>query len=471
MRTRRGKRSGRRSAWFWCCLAVAGWVAGADAQESQPARARGRVRPHIVFFLTDDMRFDAMGCAGNPIIHTPNLDRLASQGTLFRNCFCTTSICSVSRASFLTGQYGSRHGIEDFKTPLSRQALARTFPALLRAAGYYTGFVGKWGLGGELPKEAFDFFTGFSGQGRYFEPGDPEHITRKLTRQVLQFLDERPHGRPLLLCVSFKAPHCQDGAKQQFQPDPAYASLYRDVTIPEPVTATPEAFAALPAFLQQSEGRRRWERRFATPSMFQENVKNYYRLITGVDAAVGAVMDRLKQAGLDRRTVVIFTSDNGFFLGEHGLAGKWFMYEESIRLPLIIRDPGVPPIARGRRVDAMALNIDIAPTIVDLAGLPVPSVMQGRSLRPWVAGRFPAWRTEFFYEHHYDHHGRIPPCEGVRTERYTYIRYLTTDPVQEALFDLDTDPHQLHDRAGDAAYRPVLEQLRRRWKRWRQAVR
>ena len=427
--------------------------------------------PHIVFFLTDDMRFDAMGCAGNPIVQTPRIDRLASEGTMFRNSFVTTSICMTSRASFLTGQYESRHRITDFNMPLSAEAFAETFPALLRQAGYYTGFVGKWGIGGALPTEQFDYFSGFPGQGRYFEEGDPEHLTRKLTRQALQFLDEVPSGRPLLLCISYKAPHAQDQAERQFPPDPAYETLYRDVTIPVPVTATPEAFATLPEFLQRSEGRTRWERRFATPEMYQETVKDYYRLVTGVDASVGTILDRLKQDGLDERTVVIFTSDNGFYLGEHGLAGKWFMHEESIRIPLIVRDPRTPTTVRGRQVDAMALNIDLAPTILELADLDVPDAMQGRSLASWLRGGSPAWRTEFFYEHTFDYASRIPPCEGVRTDRYKYVRYVQADPVYEALFDLGQDPHEQHNLAGDPARSALLDELRESWKRWRHKVR
>jgi len=458
---------GRMRWTVFCVLVLSAGGGIAPGAENQPDPD---APPHIVFFLTDDMRYDAMGCAGNPVVRTPHIDQLASEGMLFRNSFVTTSICMTSRASILTGQYERRHGISDFNMPLGEEAFAQTYPALLRKAGYYTGFVGKWGLGGALPKEQFDYFTGYTGQGRYFEEGDPEHLTRKLTRQALAFLEEAPADRPLLLCISYKAPHCQDRAERQFPPDPAYETLYRDATIPVPASATPDAFASLPEFLQRSEGRTRWERRFATPEMYQATVKDYYRLVTGVDVSVGTILDRLKQAGLDARTVVIFTSDNGFFLGEHGLAGKWFMYEESIRVPLIVRDPRVPAAARGRQVDAMALNIDVAPTILALAGLDAPDAMQGRSLASWLRGGSPDWRKEFFYEHTFDFRDRIPPCEGVRTTRYKYIRYVNADPVHESLFDLEQDPHELNNLAGDPALSAVLDELRESWRQWRRKV-
>ena len=451
-----------------CGLSFFLLACGAFAAVAAPAKDQRTVRaaadrPNIIFFLTDDMRWDSMGCVGNPIVQTPNLDRLATEGTLFRNCFCTTSICAVSRASFLTGQYERRHRIDDFDKPLTPDAFAKTFPALLRGRGYHTGFVGKYGIGKNLPKDGFDVFDGFAGQGRYFEPGDPEHITRKMTRKMLAFLDHAPADKPFLLCVSFKAPHCQDGFKRQFQPDPVYDAIYQDVTIPPPATATEEAFAALPPFLRHSENRTRWHVRFATEEAYQSSAKNYYRLVTGVDAAVGKVMAQLRASGADQRTVVIFTSDNGFFLGEHGLAGKWLMYEQSIRLPLLIRDPSIPDTQRGRQVDAMALTIDIAPTILDLAGLQPEPVMQGQSLRPWLNGRTVPWRDDFFYEYHFDYRGRIAPCEGVRGRRFKYIRYLATDPIYESLFDLAEDPNELRDLGRNPEYQDVLMKMRARW--------
>jgi arylsulfatase A-like enzyme len=204
--------------------------------------------------------------------------------------------------------------------------------------------------------------------------------------------------------------------------------------------------------------------------MFQQTVKDYYRLITGMDREIGRIVDAVARRGWDRQTLWIFTSDNGFFLGERGMADKWLMYEESIRVPLIIMDPRLPRQLRGRKVDAMALNIDIAPTVLDWAGVPVPRSMQGKSLRPWVEGQnVSTWRRDFFYEHH-TLPKLIPPSEGVRTERWSYIRWLAQEPVIEELYDIQADPHQERNLAGLAEYRATLEELRRRWSQLRQEL-
>ena len=440
-------------------VAIIAFVTGGAS--AAPATERKAERLNIIFYLTDDMRWDAMGCEGNRIIHTPNLDELAGQGVRFTNMFCTTSICATSRASFLTGQYARRHQINDFGTTLSPEAFADTFPAVLRRQGYHTAFVGKWGLGGELPEKEFDFWAGYSGQGRYFEKDDPEHLTSKLTKQALRFLKAAPDNKPFLLCISSKAPHCQDRAEHQFQPDPRFADLYKGATIPSPVTATTKAFDALPGFLQKSEGRIRWHRRFATPEMHQASVKDYYRLISGVDHSLGQVVEQLKASGQFDRTIIIFTSDNGFFLGEHGLAGKWYMHEESIRLPLIVRHPRFPKATP----DAMVLTIDIAPTIMELADARIPAGVQGKSLAPLLKGEKTPWRTEWFYEHHYGHRGRIPKSEGVRTPRWKYVRYIDPQPPVEQLFDLQSDPHEQKDLARDSAHAKKLEEMRARWRR------
>ncbi|MBN1488386.1 MAG: sulfatase [Phycisphaerae bacterium] len=432
----------------------------ACAQTTQAASSQ----PNIVFLLTDDMRWDAMGCAGMANLRTPNLDRLAGEGVRFANMFCTTSICAVSRASFLTGQWASRHGVQDFATPLSAEAFAETFPALLRRGGYRTAFVGKWGLGDPLPTKEFDYWDGFPGQGKYFEKEGAEHLTRIIERKALEFVKTCEADRPFLLCLSTKAPHVQDSHPKQFLPDPMYDALYADVTFPPPVTANEQAFKALPDFVQNSEGRTRWQRRFATPEQYQESVRNYHRLIAGVDRLVGRLREALDAAGLADNTVILFTSDNGFFLGEHGLAGKWLMHEESIRLPLIVCDPRVSRPRRGRVEARMVLVPDVAPTICELAGVMVPIRMQGKSLVPLVAGRDIPWRGEWFYEHHYSHGGRIPQTEGVRTERWKYIRYIEHDPPVEELYDLVNDSVEQRNFAENPEHASTLEQLRERWR-------
>ncbi len=467
-----------RRAGLWG-LAAGLILAGSPFARAETAAGPPLTPPNLLILMTDDQRWDTVGFMGNRMIRTPHLDRLAAEGVVFENHFVTTSICSISRATFYTGQWARRHGIQDFARPLSPEALAKTYFARLRRAGYRVGFVGKWGLGGALPAEAFDYFTGYPGQGRYFEPEDPErvHLTRRLGDQALAFLSATPADQPFCLTVAFKAPHVQDNSPDPFQPDPRYDELYGEVVIPAPKTAAAAYFEALPEFLRVSEGRVRWGQRFSSPEHFQDSVRKYYRLITGVDDVVGELVQALEARGVAGRTVIVFTSDNGFFLAERGLAGKWLMYEESIRTPMMIHDPRLAAEHRGRRLRVMTLNVDLAPTLLDLAGLATPGAMQGRSLAPLMTGEAPAdWRTEWFYEHLFARPGApgiapIPQTEGVRTERWKYIRYIEQEPPYEELFDLVQDPLEERNLAGEAAYADQLKAMRERWKRLREAAR
>jgi arylsulfatase A-like enzyme len=438
------------------------------------AAAEARTRPNIVLILADDLRFDALGCTGNSVIRTPNIDRLAARGTVFRNSFCTTAICPISRASIITGQYERRHKIADFKTPLSEHQLAHTFPVLLRQRGYRTGFVGKWGLADPLPADHYDFFRGFSGQGDYFPPGKAgvpgEHLTAKQAAEAVEFLEGCSTASPFLLQISTKAPHVQDEDRQRpFPPDPKDESLFLDVTVPKPPTATEADFRALPEFLQTSEARARWQTRFSTEELYQRNVKDYYRLIVGLDELVGTVLRTLEQKHLASNTVILFTSDNGFYLGDRGLAGKWFMHEESIRVPLVIGDLRRPPPPSALHRPELVLNIDLAPTILDLAHVAAPPEMQGKSLAPLIEGREVPWRDRFFYEYRF-WHPKIPLSEGVRTTRWKYVRYISVQPVAEELFDLEHDPLERHNLAADPAAKGQLDSLRAEWQRLAQTL-
>lgn len=418
-------------------------------------------RPNLIFLLTDDQRFDALGCMGNPVIKTPHIDELAKQGSVFENAFATTSICATSRASFITGQYARRHGIHTFNKPLSDEQFANSYPALLRAAGYRTAFIGKWGVGNKMPEDQYDYWRGFPGQGQYFVEGRP-HMTQHLSNQTMEFLDTCTPDQPFCLQVSYKAAHVQDGPGWQFRHAPKYKDYYQDVTIEPPVTATDEHYRRLPEFLQGGEPRIRWGRRFDGEEMYQKNVKDYYRLLTGVDDAVGEMVAKLKEKDLFDNTIILFTSDHGFFLGEHGLAGKWYMYEESIRIPLVIFDPRAPQEQRGQRLDAMALSIDVPATLLDYAGVEIPEVMQGESLVPLVQGKQDSLRTDFFYEHLFPN-PTIRQSEGVRTERWKYVRYIKEEPVYEQLFDLENDPHEEQNLAEDPQHADKLKRLRGRW--------
>ncbi|MBN2477509.1 MAG: sulfatase [Pirellulales bacterium] len=457
-----------------------------------PCRAAEPTPPNIIFLLTDDQRWDTLGCMGNAIVQTPNIDRLAEGGMVFDNCFVTTSICMTNRACIFTGQYAARHGIIRFRVDFTPEQLAQTYPALLKRAGYHIGFIGKWGVGNP-PEDLFDYNRGWPGQNSYLrrQPGkdvlgyldpparrsvdpedvDQEHLTARMGRQALEFLDGAPRDRPFCLSFSFKAPHCQDGqpAYRQFPYDPRLESLYQDVTIPPARLSEPEFFDALPEFLKMSENRVRWQIRFADEPMYQHSVKSYYRLISGVDRVVGRLVRKLEQLGRDRNTVIVYTGDNGFYLGERGLAGKWLAHEVSLRVPLVVYDPRAPREHRGRRCNQTVLSIDLAPTMLAMGGVAIPEGMQGESLVPMLKGEDPPWRTEFFYEHLFAN-ARIPRNEAVRDARHKYIRYLDVEPPGEELYDLTADPDEADNLAAQPEHAAALERMREKWQAWRQRV-
>jgi arylsulfatase A-like enzyme len=432
-------------------------------------------RPNIVFLLADDLRFDALSHTGNRIVTTPNIDRLARDGVRFRNAYVTTAICCVSRATLLSGQYARRHGIHDFNTSLSDTALARTYPVLLRKAGYYTGFIGKWGINenneATFPKTAFDVWHGVVGQGQYYHPDSlytGQHLTDRNNDQIAAFIRQRDRSRPFCLSVSFKAPHIQDGVG--FLTSPAYDRHYADMTIPPPPTANAwESFPA--AFKKDNEARSRWEFRFGTPAKYQESVKRYYRLITHLDAVIGHLRTQLAREGLADNTVIVFTSDNGFYLGDYGMADKWYGHDISIRVPLLLYDPRLPRHQRTQTLDAMALNLDVAPTLLGLGGVNAPARMQGQDLYALIRNPKRTWRAEFFYEHLFNFNGRIPRLEGVVTNRYKYFRFLDLQPRYDQLFDPQTDPNEVKNLALDPRHSALLTDFQQRWASWRERVR
>ncbi|WP_339746997.1 sulfatase [uncultured Rubinisphaera sp.] len=419
-------------------------------------------RPNIIFILTDDQRWDSLGCMGNDIIQTPAIDKLSREGVTFENMFCTTSICAVSRATYMTGQYARRHGINDFRTSYTPEQLDNSFPMQLRENGYRTGMIGKWGIGGKLPVDRYDYWKGFPGQSKYFPNGPQgasQHLTEIMRNQSLEFLDGCSEEQPFMLQLYSKAAHCQDGDPWPFQPDPKYNSMYSEIEIPAPPLASEDQFNRLPEFLKTSEARTRWHVRFENPELFQKSIKDYYRLIAGLDETVAAIRKKLDEKGFAENTVIIYTSDNGFYLGDRGLAGKWYMHEESIRLPLIIFDPRLPESERNMRRSEMVLNIDISPTIFDLAGLPIPAKVQGKSLLPLLKHGDPNWRDSFVYEHRVPIK-TIPESEGLRTKRWSYVRYVETDPPTEQLFDLEADPLEENDLAVLPGMQPLLNRFR-----------
>lgn len=440
---------------IWGFFAAIACLYSAGCQQAQKP-------PNIIFLLTDDQRWDAMGSMGNQIIQTPNMDALANEGVLFQNAFVTTAICAPSRASILTGQYVRRHGMAGFGE-LPDAANVNTYPLLLKKAGYRIGFIGKYGVGNP-PVDQYDYWQAMTGQPTYEhkdENGNYKHYTQMCGENALEFLQSSTAGQPFCLSISFKAPHVQDNDPRQFIYDPAYKDLYNDVEIPIPNTADDSYFYdAFPDFFtSNNEARRRWDIRFSTPEKFQESVKGYYRLIYGVDVVIGQIRKELEKSGQANNTVIILMGDNGFYLGEHGMAGKWYGHEESIRVPLVVYDPRLPQSKRGQKRDEMALNIDIAPTLLDLAGADIPATMQGRSLRSLIDAKSPAWRDEFFYEHLFEY-PTIPKSEGVVTQRYKYLRYIESTPMFEELYDLQTDPHEQYNLATNSDSQDLLNEMR-----------
>ncbi len=417
-------------------------------------------RPNVVVLFADDWRWDTLSCAGNPVVKTPHLDALAKEGVRFTQACVTTSICGVSRASLFTGQWMNRHGCRgftEFKTPW-----AETYPGILRANGYWTGHIGKW-HNGKFPAQEFDVGKSYAGKHFMKKPdGSTIHVTQQNELDALAFLRERPKDQPFCLTVAFFAAHAEDGHPKQYLYQEQSAKLYQDVEIPIPKTASDVYFQRLPPFLanEKNEGRNRWHWRFDTPEKYQEYMKAYYRLCTEVDATVGKILAELKQQGLDDNTLVVFAGDNGYFHGEHGLADKWYPYQESIRVPLIVRDPRLPAEKRGSTNDDFVLNVDIAPTILACTSQKTPGTMQGQNFAPlYLAKQPPSWRTEFFYEHPVIRNKDfIPASEAVvrKDEKYCYW----PDFAQEEYFDLVADPLEERNAINDDGYSKRIAELK-----------
>lgn len=419
---------------------------------------------NILILYADDWRNDTLGCAGNPIVLTPNLDNLAKKGIRFSHNYVTTSICGVSRANLLTGQWMSRHGNQAFamfKTPWEQ-----TFPGLLRKNGYYTGHVGKW-HNGVFPKDKYDFGKSYSGNHWIKNStGEMIHVTKKNQIDALEFLDLKPSDKPFLLTVAFFATHAVDGNPKQYLPQPESMEFYKNITIPIPKTATDEHFRKLPAFIanEKNEGRNRWHWRFDTPQKYQEYMKNYYRLATEVDDTCGKIIADLEKRKLLDSTLVIFTTDNGYFHGEHGLADKWYPYQESIRVPLIILDPRMAKSNAGSINDEITLNVDLAPTILNASKVEIPKTMQGRDLSPlYLEKSITSWRKEFFYEHAIIKNKEfIPASEALVQKNIKYIYW--PDYATEELYDLTKDPFEEINVIQNENYKDILEQSRTRFK-------
>ena len=432
------------------------------------AKAFAEDRPNIIFFLTDDQRNDFLGCTGHPLVKTPNIDGLATRGVLFENAFVTTSICAASRASLLTGLYERTHRYTFKRPPLARVHTDESYPALLKKDGYRTGFIGKFGVGVRkgVKDSMFDVFIPL-GRNPYFHKqvdGSLRHETEVAADKAIGFLrGAKQASVPFCLSVSFNASHAEDGDKKNHFPYPkAVEGLYKGVRMPPPKLADPEVYEAHPEFLKKSINRQRYFWRWDTEEKYQHNMRNYLRMISGIDGAIGRVLEELKKLGMADNTVVIYMADNGYYAASRGFAGKWSHYEESQRVPLIIFDPRLAVTKRGRREKQVVLNVDIAPTIVSLADGRVPEGYQGRDLSGVISAvKEGGQRGDFFCEHRMDH-STIPKWEGVRGERFKYARYYEQDPPYEFLHDLNGDPMELKNLAKEPESREQLNRMRER---------
>ena len=425
-----------------------------------PIRAAEPARPNILFIFTDDHAQHAFSAYGSKVNHTPHLDRLAAAGARFTNSFVTNSICTPSRATLLTGQYSHVNGVPVFnRFDGGCDHVAKR----LRAAGYHTGVVGKWHLGSD--PTGFDRWLVLPGQGdywnpRFLAPGAMLSITGHVSAIVgdlgIEFLKTRPADRPFFLMLHHKAPH------RDWQPDEHNKARFANADFPEPTTLR-DGYATRPAALPEN---RQTIARDLTPAdlkqappaglegddllrwKYRRYMQDYVACVQGVDDSVGRVLDYLDESGLAANTVVIYSTDNGWYMGEHGLYDKRFMYEPGLRVPLVARGPGIPA---GQTPAQFVANIDLAPTFLDLAGVPIPAAMQGRSLVPLLRGEAPAdWRTSIYYRYYHEPgHHQTRAHYGVRTATHKLIHYWTKDAWE--MFDLVADPDEMHNLLFDPA--------------------
>jgi arylsulfatase A-like enzyme len=468
----------------------------------QASMALAQTRPNIILIYADDHAAHAVSAYRRHLPYaidlpaTPNIDRLAREGMLFRNAFATNSICGPARAAVLTGQYGHLNGVMTNSDSL--HPTHNNFPRLLQAGGYETALIGKWHLH-DRPA-GFDRYEILPGQGTYYNPvlvsqtdsirynGYTQEV---IAERAITWLRNREGAKPFMLMVHFNAPH------RPWDPGPAQLSLYRDGDLPEPATLfdrgadrafrtdDPEMTIELdmierdlkltePINLNESQqvAWRRWydpeNQAFRAANLsgtalvrwkYQRFIKDYMRAVAGIDDNVGTLMAELARLGLDKNTVVIYSSDQGFFLGDHGWFDKRWMYEESIRTPLLVRWPGV--VKPGTVAEQLVMNLDYAQTILDIAGVPAAREMQGMSFEPLLRGRHPRWRDAIYYQYfEYPGWHMVQRQYGVRDSRYKLIHYYEVDRWE--LFDLERDPHELHNVYGARGYADVASRMKRK---------
>jgi len=435
-------------------------------------------KPNILFFFSDDHTTQALSAYGDGRIITPNLDKLAGEGLIFENCFCTNSICAPSRAVVLTGKYSYLNGVKDNSQVFNGEQ--QTFPKLLQEAGYRTAIIGKWHLKSE--PTGFEFWSVLPGQGEYFDPDFIEmgkrinkkgYVTEIITEDALRWLKTYNYDQPFCLMVQHKAPHADwewpekysDEFLEEFTLPPNFDDDYSGRIAMEYSNLKVDSF----------QWNYHYKYRFGdypydSPyEMYQRYMHDYMRCIRAVDNSIGQLMEGLKETGQYDNTIVIYSADQGFFLGEHGLYDKRFMYEEALRMPLIVKgrwqkQEGKNWVKgkrlRGLRLDEMVLNLDFGPTILELAGVEIPDDMQGRSFAQLIYGEdIPDWRESMYYRF-YEQAYNIGEHEGIRTGQYKLIHFTYPEEAWE-LYDIKNDPEEMNNLYHDPKMRAVIMDLKR----------
>ena len=499
-------------------------------------RLSNQAKPNFIFILTDDQRADTLGCTGNKIIHTPNIDKLARDGVLFENASVTSAICMPSRISYFLGQYERMHGVNfNSGTAVSEKAWQNSYPAILKKAGYFTGDIGKnhcpvgpQGYDSGVMEKAFDYFyvahghigfylkTDYQRAAEVFKNAKADTQVEIIDEGVMnfletnddfvkgtnKFLEDRPKDKPFCLSICFNLPHdCSTEKMKQRESDPEiYKSLYRDIDIPlnenyvakDDITNT-----KLPANVLYAEYRQGTYYYVDEPADCKERVLRTYQAVTGIDIHVGHIRKKLKDLGLDKNTIIIYSSDHGIMQGDFGLGGKALNYEKCLNVPIIVYNPLKDAPIRGIVRKELIQSIDIAPTMLDIAGINKPDTMQGDSIMPLLRDKEAGWRKYAFSENLWCTYFGNPRVESVRDERWKYIRYFENDrgpylnikeesdkykmtdqvaarykgwldasikgekPVYEELFDLQADPQETTNLISDNRFHSILEDLRK----------
>jgi N-acetylglucosamine-6-sulfatase len=438
-------------------------------------------QPNILFILTDDQRWDALGLAGNKYLKTPNMDRIGKEGVYFKNAFCTTSLCSPSRASILSGVYAHTHGVINNFTEYP--ANFRSFPMVLQAAGYDTAYMGKWHMGenNDEPRPGFNWFVTHKGQGQYFDTefnfnGQKREVVKGYYTHVITDMAEewikRPHGdKPWCLIVGHKASH------SFYFPEPKYEHTFDSVRVPYPETAF--MLDDKPAWIKDRlytwhgiyGPLFEWRKKFPDDSPgavkdFEAMTRAYWSTLRSVDDSVGRLYELLKQRGELDNTIIVFMGDNGLLNGEDGMVDKRTMHEASIRIPMLVRYPGLTAATSPKVIEKQVLTIDMAPSLLELCGAPALKNIHGRSWVSLVQRGDPAWRTSWLYHYNYEKQFPYTPnVRGVRTDSWKYIHYPHGDGKPDRhmaeLYNIEFDPEERHNLIANPKYASVVQDLQR----------